>query len=227
MRPKLRGDTKYVPTPDGVYLQNNRRVLRIPGKQVYQWVDRLAPYLDGNHSLAELTDGLSADRVEMVDQLVEMLAGAGFVKDVEADESHTLSPAEADAYAPEIAFIDYFCDSAAARFEAFRHTRVVAVGSGQTVTALVAANLSVGLRNVEVLVTGECPTHLERCYQHLETARQRDPDQKLTVQTVTGWDGDEGAARAALGPYDAVVHVSDRPMLERARMLDRVCRAEG
>ena len=227
MRPKLRGDTKYVPTPDGVYLQNNRRVLRIPGKQVYQWVDRLAPYLDGNHSLAELTDGLSADRAEMVDQLVEMLAGAGFIKDVEADESHTLSPAETDAYAPEIAFIDYFCDSAAARFETFRHTRVVAVGSGQTLTALVAANLAVGLRNVEVLVTGECPTHLERCYQHLETARRRDPDQKLTVQTVTGWDSDEGAARAALGPYEAVVHVSDRPMLERARMVDRVCRAEG
>lgn len=227
MRPKLRGDTKYVPTPDGVYLQNNRRVLRIPGKQVYQWVDRLAPYLDGNHNLAELTDGLSADRAEMVDQLVEMLAGAGFVKDVEADESHTLSPAETDAYAPEIAFIDYFCDSAAARFQVFRHTRVVAVGSGQTLTALVAANLAVGLRNVEVLVTGECPTHLDRCRRHLETARQRDPVQTLTVQTVTGWDGDEGAARAALGPFEAVVHVSDRPMLGRARMLDRVCRAEG
>lgn len=227
MRPKLRGDTKYVPTPDGVYLQNNRRVLRIPGKQVYQWVDRLAPYLDGNRSLVELTDGLSADRAEMVDQLVEMLAGAGFVKDVEADDSHTLSPAEVEAYAPEIAFIDYFCDSAAARFEAFRHTRVVAVGSGQTLTALVAANLAVGLRHVEVLVTGECPTDLDRCNQHLKTARQRDGDQTLTVQTVTGWDGDEGAVRAALRPFDAVVHVSDRPLLGRAAMLDRVCRAEG
>ncbi len=227
MRPKLRGDTKYVPTPDGVYLQNNRRVLRIPGKQVYQWVDRLAPYLDGNHSLAELTGGLSADRAEMVDQLVEMLAGAGFVKDVEADCSHTLSPAETDAYAPEIAFIDYFCDSAAARFQTFRHTRVAAVGSGQTLVALVAANLAVGLRNVDALVTGECPTDLDRRRQHLESARQRDPDQALSVQTVTGWDGDEDTARAALDPFDAVVHVSDRPMLSRARMLDRVCRAEG
>ncbi|MGH3776954.1 MAG: TOMM precursor leader peptide-binding protein [Pseudonocardiaceae bacterium] len=227
MRPKLRGDTKYVPTPDGVYLQNNRRVLRIPGKQVYQWVDRLAPYLDGNHSLAELTDGLSADRAEMVDQLVDTLAAAGFVKDVEADCSHTLSPAETDSYAPEIAFIDYFCDSAASRFEAFRHTRVVAVGSGQTVAALVAANLAVGLRTVEVMITDECSTDLDRCHRHLETARQRDPDQKLIVQMVTSWDGDEGAARAALGPFDAVVHVSDRPMPARAAMLDRVCRADG
>ncbi|HKR50627.1 MAG TPA: TOMM precursor leader peptide-binding protein [Pseudonocardiaceae bacterium] len=227
MRPKLRGDTKYVPTSDGIYLQNNRRVLRIPGKQVYQWIDRLAPYLDGDHSLAELTEGLSSDRAEMVDQLVEMLAGAGFVKDIEADDSHTLSPAETDAYAPEIAFIDYFCDSAAARFEAFRRTRVVAVGSGQTLTALVAANLAVGLRTVDVLVTGECLTDLDRCRRHLETARQRDPDQTLTVQTVTGWGGDEGAVRAALEPFDAVVHVSDRPMLGRATMVDRICRAEG
>ncbi len=227
MRPKLRGDTKYVPTPEGVYLQNNRRVLRIPGKQVYQWVDRLVPYLDGKHSLAELTDGLSADRAVMVDQLVEKLAMAGFVKDVEPDEPHTLSPAETDAYAAEIAFIDYFCDSAAARFEAFRHARVVAVGSGQTVTALVAANLAVGLRNVEVMITSECPTDLDRCYQHLQTARQRDPDQTLTVRMARGWDGDEGAVRAALGPFDAVVHLSDRPMLARAAMLDRVCRVAG
>ncbi|MGH3897442.1 MAG: TOMM precursor leader peptide-binding protein [Pseudonocardiaceae bacterium] len=227
MRPKLRGDTKYVPTPDGIYLQNNRRVLRIPGKQVYQWVDRLAPHLDGNRSLTELTGGLSADRAEMVDQLVEMLATAGFVKDVEADCSHTLSPVEIDAFAPEIAFIDYFCDSAAARFQEFRHTRVAAVGSGQTLTALVAANLAVGLRNVEVLVTSECLTDLDRCRRHLETARQRDGAQTLTVQTVPGRDGDEKAIRAALGPFDAVVHVSDRPMLARAAMLDRVCRAQG
>ncbi|MGH3822737.1 MAG: TOMM precursor leader peptide-binding protein [Pseudonocardiaceae bacterium] len=227
MRPKLRGDTKYVPTPQGIYLQNNRRVLRIPGKQVYQWVDRLAPYLDGNNSLAELTDGLSADRAEMVDQLIEMLTGAGFVKDVEADRSHTLSPADTDAYAAEIAFIDYFCDSAAARFQEFRRTRVAAVGSGQTLTALVAANLAVGLRNVEVLITSECPTDLDRLHQHLEAARQRDPEQTLTVRMMTGWDDNEGAVRAVLEPLDAVVHVSDRPMLARARMLDRLCQAAG
>ncbi|MGH3825894.1 MAG: TOMM precursor leader peptide-binding protein [Pseudonocardiaceae bacterium] len=226
MRPKLRGDTKYVPVPDGIYLQNNRRVLRIPGKQVYQWIDRLAPYLDGHHSLAELTDGLSADRVEMVDQLVEKLTAAGFVKDVEADCAHTLSPAEADAYAAEIAFIDYFCDSAAARFQALRDTRVAAVGSGQTVAAVVAANLAVGLRTVEVLLTSEDPTDLDRCYQTLEMARQRDPDQTLTVRVVTGWDSEE-AIRAALAPFDAVVHLCDRPMLARAAMLDRVCRLEG
>ncbi|MGH3874636.1 MAG: TOMM precursor leader peptide-binding protein [Pseudonocardiaceae bacterium] len=208
-------------------MQNNRRVLRIPGKQVYQWVDRLVPHLDGNRSLAELTDGLSTERAEMVDQLVEMLATAGFVKDVEDDRSHTLSAAEADAYAPEIAFIDYFCDSAAARFQEFRRTRVVAVGSGQTLVALVAANLAVGLRTVEVLVTGECPTDLDRCRRHLKAACQRGPDQTLTVQQVTGWDGDEGAVRAALLPFDAVVHVSDRPMLARAAVLDRVCRADG
>jgi putative thiazole-containing bacteriocin maturation protein len=227
VRPKLRGDTKYVPTPDGVYLENNHRVLRIPGKQVYQWVDRLAPYLDGNRSVVELTEGLSADRVDMVDQLVDMLAAAGFVKDVETDESHTLSPAETDAFAPEIAFIDYFCDSAAARFQTFRHIPVAAVGSGQTLTALVAANLAVGLRNVNVMITDEFPTDLDRWHQRLETARERDPDQALTVQMGTGWDGDEEAVRAVLAPFKAVVHVCDRPMLARAAMLDRVCRQDA
>ncbi|MGH3888397.1 MAG: TOMM precursor leader peptide-binding protein [Pseudonocardiaceae bacterium] len=193
---------------------------------MYQWVDRLAPYLDGNSSLAELTDGLSTDRAEMVGQLIEVLTGAGFIKDAGVDRSHTLSAADTDAYATEIAFIDYFCDSAAARFQEFRHTPIATVGSGQTLTALVRANLAVGLRHVEVLLTSECPTDLDRLHQHHEAARQRDPEQTLIVRTVTGWD-DKGAVRAALEPFDAVVHVSDRPMLARARMLDRLCQAEG
>jgi putative thiazole-containing bacteriocin maturation protein len=194
---------------------------------VYQWVDRLAPYFDGNASQAELTDGLSADRAATLDQLIEMLTGAGFVKDVETDRPHMVSPADTDIYAPQIAFIDYFCDSALARFQEFRHARLVAVGSGQTLTALVAANLVMGLRTVEVMVTPECPTDLDRLQEHLQAARQRDPDQTLTVQRVTDWDSDERAVRAALSPFDAVVHVSDRPMLARARMVDRVCQAEG
>lgn len=227
MRPKLRDDTLYVPISDGVYLKNNRGVLRIPGKQVYQWVDRLAPHLDGTHTLDELTDGLSADRQQMVAQLVELLADNGFVKDVTDDRPHTLSPAETRAYAAEIAFIDYFCDSAAHRFQTFRQARIAVVGSGLTLTALVAATLHVGVHDVHVLVTGECPTDRQRHQEHLRAARQRDPDQRLIEQAVAGWDGDDEAVRAALEPFDAVVHVCDRPMLARARMLDRVCRAEG
>ncbi len=227
MRPKLRGDTLYVPTSEGVYLRNNRSVLTIPGKQVYQWVERLAPYLDGSHTLIELTDGLSADRQQMVHQLVELLAEKEFIKDVSDDRPHTLSPAELHAYASEIAFIDYFCDSAAHRFQSFRERRIVAVGSGLTLTALVQANLHVGVRNVHVLITPECATEQGRHWEYLEVARRRDPDQCLTEETVTGWDGDEEAVRAALEPFDAVLHVSDRPMLARARMLDRVCLAEG
>ncbi|MGH3925943.1 MAG: hypothetical protein ACRDTT_24300, partial [Pseudonocardiaceae bacterium] len=225
MRPKLRDDTLYVPISDGVYLKNNRGVLTIPGKQVYQWVDRLAPYLDGTHTLDELTNGLSADRQEMVAQLVELLAGKGFVKDVADDLPHTLSEAETRAYAAEVAFIDYFCDSAAHRFQTFREARIAVVGSGLTLTALVAATLHVGVRDVRVLVTGECPTDRRTHQEHLQAARRRDPDQRLIEQTVAGWDGGEEAVRAALEPFDAVAHVCDRPMLARARTLDRVCQA--
>lgn len=227
MRPKLWADTLYVSIPEGVYLQNNRGVLTIPGKQVYHWVERLAPYLDGSHTVDELTAGLSADRRQMVAQLVEVLAEGGFSKDVTDDRSHTLSAAEARAYASEIAFIDYFCDSAPHRFQTFRQAWTVAVGSGLTLTALVQANLHVGVRNIDVVLTGECPTDRARHQEYLEVARQRDPDQVLAEQTVTGWDGDEQATRAALRPFDAVVHVSDRPMLARAQRLDRICRADA
>jgi putative thiazole-containing bacteriocin maturation protein len=229
MRPKLRSDTRYIPLSEGVYLRNNRSVLTIPGKHVYQWVERLAPYLDGSHALEELTDGLSADRQEMVRQLVGLLAEKGFIKDVGSDQLSTLSQAEITAYAPEIAFVEYFCDSAAARFQSFREARIVAMGSGLTLTALIQANLHVGVRNVWVFVTPECVTERAGHREYLEIARLRDPKQCLIEETVTSWDSDkdERAVRTALEPFDAVLHISDRPMLARARMLDRICLVEG
>ena len=62
MRPKLKSDTFYIPLADGVYLRNNQGSYKIKGKVMYRWIEKLAPYLDGQRTLAEITDGLDEER---------------------------------------------------------------------------------------------------------------------------------------------------------------------
>ncbi len=222
MKPKLKNDVMYIPSSEGTYFLSNQSSLTLKGKHVYQWIDSLAPHLDGRETLEELTRGLSADKKGMVSQLVGILSDKGFVKDVTADKAHTLDPEEEVAYASEIAFIDYFCDSAAHRFERFRNSKILSIGSGLTLTALVQANFHSGLGHIHVRTTKECPTQSTRHYEYLEVARQRDPRQGLTEE-IGDWPDDESAIAAAINAAEAIVHVSDKPMMARARMLNGLC----
>lgn len=55
MRPKLKQDTFYMPIADGVFFRNNQGSLKMKGKVVYRWVENLVPYLNGQHTLEEIT----------------------------------------------------------------------------------------------------------------------------------------------------------------------------
>ncbi|HEY4033502.1 MAG TPA: hypothetical protein VGL94_06010 [Ktedonobacteraceae bacterium] len=81
MRPKLKADTFYTPVPDGVYFRNNQTSFRIKGKVIYRWVERLAPYLNSQHTLEEITEELDSERQAMVTDLVETLTTNHFLKD--------------------------------------------------------------------------------------------------------------------------------------------------
>jgi hypothetical protein len=69
------------------------------------------------------------------------------------DKPSPLTAAEASRYAYEIAFLDYFRDSAAAAFARFRTRTVGVVGTGPLLPAVVGAALRTGLRTVHVVIT--------------------------------------------------------------------------
>jgi putative thiazole-containing bacteriocin maturation protein len=222
MRPKLTGDTFYIPLADGVYLRNNQRAFKIKGKAVYRWIEQLAPYLDGQHTLEEITDGLDPQRQAMVTDLVTTLLANHFLKDTSHDLPHTLSALEQETYAPELAFIDSFCDSAASRFERFRHHKVLVIGSGLTLTGLVHASLKCGLRHLAVVTTHEGATHTWRHQEYLDLSHQSDPEQTLREIAAPDWSN-EAEVLTVLHPFDTIVHISDQPMLARTRLLNRLC----
>ncbi|HWS38501.1 MAG TPA: TOMM precursor leader peptide-binding protein [Actinoplanes sp.] len=185
------------------------------GKHIYQWVDKLAPFLTGEHTLEQITASLSEDRRRMVTGLIGGLVQKGFVKDVTDDRPHTLPERVTAEYRSEIAFVDYYQDSAAYRFQRFRESTVLLTGSGQILNALVHAALHAGFTRVRLAVTDDD--------EDIQQARFRDPDQSLTEIPEPVW-ADPGAA---LDGVDVVIHGTDRLMPGRARAINRACSERG
>ncbi|HEU5230890.1 MAG TPA: TOMM precursor leader peptide-binding protein [Ktedonobacteraceae bacterium] len=222
MRPKIKGDTFYVPVSEGIYFRNNQGAFVLKGKVVYRWFERLVPYLDGQYTLEEIVQGLPAEKQTMIQDLVRILVHKGFLKNVASDLPHQLLETELRLYAPEIAFIDSFTDSAAYRFEQYRNSRILLIGSGLTFTGLVHALLRSGVRQVALLATTECPVYEQRHADYLGLYNSRGAEQTLIHLPSLAWDNAAEVTRA-LAPFDVVIAASDRPMLLRARMLNRLC----
>lgn len=223
MRPRLRGDVYVIATADGAYVRNNVSSTLLRGTSTYEWLQQITPYLDGVRSLAELTGGLPDKQRTMIETLVWALVEHGYAKDVTEDRPHSLSDRVAEIYQAEIGFIDYFTDSAELRFQTYRSTDILLVGSGSIIQSLVAAQFDAGSRVVRLALTDECPTDTERLYEIAAAATERDPEQRLEVVIPAT---DTELATLVLGA-SVVVHVSDLPMAARARSLARWCAGGG
>jgi hypothetical protein len=75
----LAGDAYYVPDQGGAYALTHRGPVRLNGASLCQWLDRLAPFLDGSHTLDDLTSAVPADRRAVVENLVTVLIEQGLI----------------------------------------------------------------------------------------------------------------------------------------------------
>ncbi|MFI6165572.1 hypothetical protein ACIBCN_02185 [Nocardia sp. NPDC051052] len=205
---------------------NNTSTLTLKGRGIYDWIERLDPFLDGHNTLEELVHNLPADKRTMVTDLIGLLERNGFVDDTIDDRPHGLTEVEQRTYAEEIAFIGYFCDSAAARFESFRSGRYLVVGSGLSSVAAIRALLHLGPRRVDASFTRDTAADRHWLAEAVGAARRRDPDQQFVEVEEPPWDSPAALAQA-LAPYTAVVHATDRPMPQRSAALEDACVAAG
>jgi len=200
---------------------SNRTRLVLTGQSVYAWVERLVPYLDGRRSLAQLTTDLPAGKKAMVEEILAALLARGLIRDVDQDVAHDLADWELDRYAAEIAYVESFRDSAAARFQRFRRSRLIVVGAGRTFTAAVSGVLRAGALRVTAVVTAECTTHLDSLTEI--ATEECDSDQRLECRHDVC--GDE--LTALVVGADMVLHATDRQMPGRALRLDGLCAARA
>jgi len=218
MRPRLRDDVRYVKSPDGVYIHSHGGSCALNGTQMYDWLSRLAPHLTGEHTLEELVAPLAADQRAMVHDLVRVLAEQRFVADVRQDEPHLLDADELRIYAAEIAFIRYALDSAERRFQRVRDARIVVLGLGPVLAAVLEAGLWSGWRDVRVLAPdSEVPV--------LRGVVERScRDSKQSVELVS-WFGEPGTG--VVDRADVVLQVCERARRDDLIAVGWTCASSG
>lgn len=197
MRPRLRADVRYAKSPAGVYVQGFAGACTLTGEHSYAWLDRLAPFLTGEHALDDLVGPLPAEQRVVVEHLVGALFEQRLLVDAGQDAPHSLGDAEQRCYEAEIAYIRYAADSAEHRFERLRAARVAVCGAGPVVAALLEAGLRSGWRRVLARV----PAAEVDLVRAAVSGAVRDDAQDVAVEPATG----SGVVAA-----DLVLWVSDR-----------------
>lgn len=219
MRPKFQSDTCYIPFHDGVYLRNNHGGLMLKGKSLHGLLQHLAPILDGNATLDEITDGLDVSQKQMIVNLIEKLYAHHILHDTDQDQPQSIPLSELEAYSSDLAFVASFQDAAAREFMHFFNQRLLIIGSGHCFSSLVQAVLQRGIRHIGVSTEDITTTSV---FKQQDVLSASPPEQTMQEIAALPWD-DEAELLHTIQDYDAVLHVSDQPMLPRVQLLNRLC----
>ncbi|QPA32500.1 putative thiazole-containing bacteriocin maturation protein [Thermaerobacillus caldiproteolyticus] len=225
-RLKVKRDTFFIPDPNGgVYFRNNSSSFRMKGSTIYQWIEKLMPMFNGEHTLGELTDGLPVSYRNRVYEIAKILYQNGFVRDVSQDQPHQLDSRILKKYASQIEFIENFVDSGAFRFQVYRQSKVLAIGSGPFFISLVSALIESGLPKFHVLVTDSMPTNRLRLKELVDNARKMDSE--VAIEEIDLQGGADGSSwREVVQPFEWILYVSQEGNVEELRALHAICREE-
>lgn len=222
---KVRGDTFFLPSSDGgVYFRNNIGSFRMEGSSISQWVEKLMPVFNGENSMHELTDGLPEQYQRHIYNIAEVLLTNGFVRDVSRDLPHQLKESILKKYASQIEFLDSFEGSGAYRFQLYRQSTVLAIGSGSFFVSLVKCLLDSGLPRIHMRITNPATTNRKRITELAEHARRA--DQEVIVDEIDCSINGDADWRATVQPFDAVLFVSDEDGEPELRVLQQICKEE-
>ncbi|WP_270568274.1 putative thiazole-containing bacteriocin maturation protein [Bacillus sonorensis] len=218
-RLKVKQDTCFLPDPaGGVYVRNNSGSFRMKGASIYQWIEKLLPMFNGEHTLEELTNGLPAPYRDRVFDIGGMLYKNGFVRDVSRDRPHQLEENVLKKYASQIEFIESFADSGAYRFQLCRQANILVAGSGSFLISLVRSLAESGFAKIHVFFTEARSDH-QTALEELEAyARQADGDM-IELTAVQDW-------REAVKSCDWILYASEIDDPEKLLALQSVCREE-
>lgn len=189
----------YAETLQGAHILTPEGEFAFTGRSVYQLLDRLAPVLNGQHTLAELTAQLPPERQTMVRDLVTALVERSVVRDTEPAAE---VGAELAGHEHEVAFTGYFRGSPATVFREYQNTTTLVLGTGELAAAVATAATRSGLREVRVVTTSE---------------------REATAGDTLAVPESDAAIELLLDGIQLVLHATDGPMVGRAQLLDRLC----
>ncbi len=221
-RLKVNRDTFFVPDSNGgVYFRNNLSSFRMEGASVYQWIEKLLPMFNGDHSLDNLTNGLPDQYRDRVFEIGEILYKNGFARDVSKDHPHQLSEDILNKYASQIEFLNCFGESGSYRFQTYRQSRVLAIGSGTIVTSLVSALLESGLAKFHLLITSTENNDKKRIKEIVDNAQKTDSEVEVVLMKR-----EKLSLQEIVSTFDSILYVSEDDRVYELKMLNEICKRE-
>jgi putative thiazole-containing bacteriocin maturation protein len=224
MRLKVKRDTFFLPdSHNGVYFRNNISSFRMEGTSIDKWVEKLIPMFNGEYSLSDITKGLTGPYRDRVYEIADALYRNGYVRDVSQDRPHQLDQPILKRYASQIEFLNSFEDSGEFRFQRYRETKMLAIGSGPILVSLVSALIESGFPKINVLITDTIPTNRQRLMELEEYGQQTDSE--ISVKEITK-NKKENSWQEIVKPFDSILYVSGEGDIEELRALHSLCRKE-
>ncbi len=225
MRLKLKRDTFFLPEPGrGVYFRNNRISFQMKGNSIDQWVEKLIPMFNGQYTLENLTNGLPSVFRDRVYEITEVLYRNGFVQDVSTDLPHELSEQILQKYASQIEFLQNAIDSGGYRFQTYRQSKVLVIGSGSFLVSLISSLLESGLPNFHLLSTDSVQTNRKRIEDLVRHAKKTDSEAE--VREISLKDGRGKHWRKLIKQFDAVLYATHKGNIEELQEVHRISREE-
>jgi hypothetical protein len=129
-------DAIFLPTQGGVKFKFRGTAFTVKGHGVYELFSKILPYLRGDLTVSELCSYLDSKYRQNVQRLMAILIERRVVIDRIDNVSH-LNETVMREFRAQIEFIEHFTDNPVARFERFKKSPILLIGSGVPLTVLV------------------------------------------------------------------------------------------
>lgn len=223
MRLKVKADTFVLPDMDGqVYFRNNEGSFRMGGTAIQAWIEQLLPVFDGENTLESLADGLPKPYQDRICEIAGILYENGFLRDVSTDQPHQLPSNILHHFASQIEFIDHAVGSGAHHFERYRNVKMLAIGSGPILLALVHALLESGSAAINLMVTDPDASLLSGLDELVQLYEPLHPF--IAIQDLTHQTQSPDALQSLVHSMDAVLYVSQTGDLDALSRIESICR---
>jgi bacteriocin biosynthesis cyclodehydratase domain-containing protein len=160
VRPRLRQDAVFLRSDGGAYLRSSETAFFLRGQRAYRWLSTLGPYLNGEHSVSDLCEGLDAGHRDTVLGVVRALLERGFATDVPRAPAEQVDDHVRARFGRQLAYLEHTTGTAAgAAMAAIRAATVHVAGSGVLATTTAITLLRNGIGTVELLALDDPAGH--------------------------------------------------------------------
>jgi bacteriocin biosynthesis cyclodehydratase domain-containing protein len=183
----------------------------------------LTPFMTGENTLDAICDGLEPGQRELVTRLVDTLLQRGVLKNHIPEAPDQLPKAAQNHFKSQIEFIDHFVERPIERFKAFRESRILLIGSGESFLSLATTLIRNGVQEILLASSEEMDSTAHSTLEReVEALCQKDIEAKITLVDI-----DALCTSAHLGTFEMVAYCSDCGTLEDVLVWQRRCHRDG